>query len=85
MEHEDGVTTLQARIAATINDLVDQLITSAHVDRRHIYECVAVGNATMLHLVFGIDPAPIAVYPFITAAQRIFHRARRRCEPQLAS
>lgn len=72
MEHEDGVTTLQARIAATINDLVDQLITSAYVERQHIYECVAVGNATMLHLVFGIDPAPIAVYPFITALKESF-------------
>ncbi len=72
MEHDDGVTTLQARIAATINDLVNQLITSAHVERQHIYECVAVGNATMLHLVFGIDPAPIAVYPFITALKESF-------------
>jgi uncharacterized 2Fe-2S/4Fe-4S cluster protein (DUF4445 family) len=72
MEHEEGVKTLQARIATTINDLVDQLIAATHVDRRHIYECVAVGNATMMHLFFGIDPAPIAVYPFITALKESF-------------
>lgn len=72
MEHDDGVTTLQTRIAATINDLVDQLITSAQVERQRIYECVAVGNAPMMHLVFGIDPAPIAVYPFITALKESF-------------
>jgi uncharacterized 2Fe-2S/4Fe-4S cluster protein (DUF4445 family) len=66
------VETLQARIATTINDLVDQLIAATHLDRQHIYECVAVGNATMMHLIFGIDPAPIAVYPFITALKESF-------------
>jgi len=72
MEHEDGVTALQTRIATTINGLVDQLIASTHVERCHIYECVVVGNATMLHLILGIDPAPIAVYPFIPALKESF-------------
>ncbi|HEX3508459.1 MAG TPA: ASKHA domain-containing protein, partial [Candidatus Dormibacteraeota bacterium] len=31
------------------------------------YEAVVVGNATMLHLLFGIDPSPLAVMPFTPA------------------
>ena len=32
-----------------------------------MYEAVAVGNATMLHLLLGIHPEPISVAPFIPA------------------
>ena len=35
------------------------------VPRTEIYEAVAVGNATMLHLLLGIHPEPISVAPFI--------------------
>jgi uncharacterized 2Fe-2S/4Fe-4S cluster protein (DUF4445 family) len=67
MLNQDGLATLQSRIVGTINALVDELIVSSGVERESIYECVAVGNATMLHLLLGIDPEPISVAPFIPA------------------
>lgn len=65
MMNEDGLRVLQARIIQTINTLLDELLTISGVTRENIYEGVAVGNATMLHLLLGIDPEPISVAPFI--------------------
>ncbi len=67
MTEPEGLATLQARIVLTINALVDGLLATAGVPRQAVYEAVAVGNATMLHLLLGIDPEPISVAPFIPA------------------
>jgi uncharacterized 2Fe-2S/4Fe-4S cluster protein (DUF4445 family) len=67
MLNEDGLTTLQSRIVETVNTLLDELIVMSGVKRESIYECVAVGNATMLHLLLCIDPEPISVAPFVPA------------------
>ena len=63
--HEGGLAVLSEAIAATVNELVDQMTLRCGVAREELYEAVAVGNATMLHLLLGIDPAPIGVSPFI--------------------
>jgi uncharacterized 2Fe-2S/4Fe-4S cluster protein (DUF4445 family) len=65
MTEPGGLQTLQSRIVETINTLIDEQLTTSGVARENVYEIVAVGNATMLHLLFGIDPEPIAQYPFI--------------------
>ncbi len=70
MMEPDGLTTLQARIVGTINTLLDQLLATSGVARENIYEAVAVGNATMLHILLGIDPEPISVAPFIPAIEQ---------------
>jgi len=70
MFEENGVETLQARIVETINTLFDELLSMSGVARENVYECVAVGNATMIHLLLGITPEPIAVAPFIPAIEQ---------------
>ncbi len=67
MLEPDGLAALHARIVETINTLLDNLLAASGVARENIYEAVAVGNATMLHLLLGIDPEPIGVEPFIPA------------------
>ncbi len=70
MGEPDGVTTLQTRIVETINTLVEQLLARCGVARENVYEAVAVGNATMLHLLLGINPEAIAVAPFIPTIEQ---------------
>ncbi len=70
MMEPDGLLTLQARIVETINTLLDQLLQTSGVARENLYEAVAVGNATMLHLLLGIDPEPISVAPFIPTLEQ---------------
>ena len=55
---------LRGAALASLNGLLDELVAAAGVPRERVYEAVVVGNATMLHLLLGIDPAPIAVAPF---------------------
>lgn len=65
MMEKDGLDELNARILDTLNDLLEQLTIQSGIAREQIYESVIVGNATMLHLLLGIDPEPISVAPFI--------------------
>lgn len=67
MTDPGGLAVLHERIVATINGLVAELCAQAGVRPDQIYEAVAVGNATMLHLLLGITPESISVAPFIPA------------------
>jgi uncharacterized 2Fe-2S/4Fe-4S cluster protein (DUF4445 family) len=51
----------------TMNGILDDLYREAGVTAQRTYEAVVVGNSTMLHLLFGVDPAPIGVMPFTPA------------------
>jgi uncharacterized 2Fe-2S/4Fe-4S cluster protein (DUF4445 family) len=70
MMEKEGLVELQTRIIETLNDLLTGLTERSGVARENIYEAVVVGNATMLHILLGIDPEPISVAPFIPAITR---------------
>jgi uncharacterized 2Fe-2S/4Fe-4S cluster protein (DUF4445 family) len=77
MMEPEGLATLHERIVETINELFGRLLAAAGVAREQVYEAVAVGNATMLHILLGIDPEPISVAPFIpTLNEAVTVRAR---------
>jgi uncharacterized 2Fe-2S/4Fe-4S cluster protein (DUF4445 family) len=67
MTEPEGLDHLHNRIIETINGLVAELCKQSGVGAERVYEAVAVGNATMLHLLLGISPEPISVAPFIPA------------------
>ncbi len=64
-----GLADLQESIVGTIHDLLASTLERSGVRRDQVYEAVAVGNATMLHLLLGIDPRGIGVSPFAPAFQ----------------
>ena len=64
MQGDEAKLELRNAILQTMNTLIGQLIESAGVDRNRVYETVVVGNATMLHLLLGIDATPISMMPF---------------------
>src|SRR5213079_736048 len=49
------------------NEIIGRLYAEAGVTADRTYEAVVVGNVTMLHLLFGVDPTPIAMMPFAPA------------------
>jgi uncharacterized 2Fe-2S/4Fe-4S cluster protein (DUF4445 family) len=55
---------LRAAILRTMNGLLAELYAETNVPRDRVYETVVVGNATMLHLLLGIDATPISMLPF---------------------
>ncbi len=60
---------LGALARETLRDLAAEVCAEAGVDPADVYEVALAGNATMTHLVLGIDPEPLGVAPFILAAR----------------
>ncbi len=56
---------LQDKILIQISDLCLFLADRNDISLNNIYSLTLAGNTTMLHLLLGIDPAGIAVAPFI--------------------
>ena len=67
MNGGDAVAELRAAVVRTMNEIIAKLYADAGVSAERTYEAVVVGNVTMLHLLLGVDPAPIAVMPFAPA------------------
>ena len=53
MTGEDAIEELRSAIVNTVNGLVESVCSTAGVAHEDVYELVAVGNATMLHLLLG--------------------------------
>jgi uncharacterized 2Fe-2S/4Fe-4S cluster protein (DUF4445 family) len=67
MNGPDSILELQAAVLLTMNSILTSLYAETGITPERTYEAVVVGNATMLHLLFGIDPSPLAVMPFTPA------------------
>src|SRR6476659_2282826 len=67
MMHDEGGRELTTAIRAGLREVLDQLVTSAAVEREHVVDVVIVGNPIMHHLVLGIDPTPLGTAPFTLA------------------
>ena len=64
MHGPEGLDALQQAIVATIDGLLGSVCATAGVARDEVLEVVAAGNATMLHLLLGVDPESIGRSPF---------------------
>ncbi len=67
MAAEPNLERLRGEAVATLDEILTALCERAGIGRESVYEAVAVGNPTMLHLLLGVDPAPIARAPFVPA------------------
>jgi uncharacterized 2Fe-2S/4Fe-4S cluster protein (DUF4445 family) len=64
MHGPEGLAELRSAIIATIDGLLGSVCATAGIAREEVLEVVAAGNATMLHLVLGVDPESIGRSPF---------------------
>lgn len=64
---ERAAAELQRTVVETIDGLLADVYAAAGVTSAHVYEMVVVGNATMLHLLLGVDAHAISVAPFVPA------------------
>ena len=53
----------------SLNELAQSVCESAGVSPGEVYEIALAGNATMTHIVLGIDPGPLGVAPFILSTR----------------
>ena len=61
----------------TLAELATAVCDTSKVEPGEVYEVALAGNATMVHLVLGLDPEPLGVAPFIMAA-RLLPEVRAR-------
>jgi uncharacterized 2Fe-2S/4Fe-4S cluster protein (DUF4445 family) len=60
---------LQQLAQETLGELARTVCRRGGVAPHEVYEVAVAGNATMTHLVLGIDPEPLGVAPFILSAR----------------
>jgi len=65
IEHRTGTGLLQKRIVLAMNDIICHLLKESGLSKDHVYEVVAVGNTTMIHLMLGLNCEAIAKSPFV--------------------
>ncbi|OGV61859.1 MAG: hypothetical protein A3K19_25260 [Lentisphaerae bacterium RIFOXYB12_FULL_65_16] len=64
----DGLRELQETVAGDINGLIAALIVDAGVRLSDVNCITCAGNTTMVHLLFGLDPANIRREPYVPCA-----------------
>jgi uncharacterized 2Fe-2S/4Fe-4S cluster protein (DUF4445 family) len=60
---------LQNLARETMAELAQAVCAQGEVAPHEVYEVAVAGNATMTHLVLGIDPEPLGMAPFIMATR----------------
>ncbi len=60
---------LQQLATETLSELAQAVCARGGVQPYEVYEIAVAGNATMTHLVLGIDPEPLGMAPFIMSAR----------------
>ncbi len=85
-EKEGGVSELQDLVLDAINRQLDHFTGFTGISRTDIVRIVVAGNTTMLHLLLGVDPLPLAMSPFtpaFTDEQRLCGRdLSLHCHPE---
>ena len=60
---------LQQLAQETLGELARAVCAQGGVQPHEVYEVAVAGNATMTHLVLGIDPEPLGMAPFIMSTR----------------
>jgi uncharacterized 2Fe-2S/4Fe-4S cluster protein (DUF4445 family) len=71
MMDPDALDRLAALARQALQQLATEVCADGGVELTEVYEIALAGNATMTHIVLGIDPESLGVAPFVMTA-RIF-------------
>ena len=75
MMDPDALDRLAALARQALQQLATEVCADGGVELTEVYEIALAGNATMTHIVLGIDPESLGVAPFVMTA-RIFSDIR---------
>jgi uncharacterized 2Fe-2S/4Fe-4S cluster protein (DUF4445 family) len=72
-----GVESLRGPIVRAIEDLVLDILGASDRGSEDVREMAVCGNTTMVHLLLGIDPAPLGTSPYAPAFVSALERPAR--------
>ncbi|MBE0477553.1 DUF4445 domain-containing protein [Candidatus Aerophobetes bacterium] len=64
-----GLLELQKSVINKVNQIVDKLTKQTKLRKDNIYRLVIAGNTVMQHLIAGINPLNLGLYPFVPVLQ----------------
>ncbi len=70
MMDERALERLSGLAHEVLDELAHDICAEGGVDPAEVYEIAIAGNATMTHIVLGVDPEPLGMAPFIMTARR---------------
>ncbi len=68
----DNLAYMQRIVVNSIGCGIDRLLKAISLEKRAIEQIVVVGNPTMIHIFYGVDPRPIGLSPY----KPVFYEAR---------
>ncbi len=73
--NKKNILTLQKEVVKAINQEIDHFCTVEGLSSEHIVKISISANTTMLHLLVGINPTSIALYPFKAhfTGEKLYH------------
>ena len=84
-EQTGGRRLLQARLAETLNELVEEMCRETGAVHAQVVEAVMVGNTAMHHLLAGLPVQQLAMSPYVPAISRALQFRARDIGLKLAS
>lgn len=61
----EGLKKLQTLVLDGLSEAMLKVYSRNGISQQHVYTSVVVGNTTMSHLFLGVDPANLAMAPFV--------------------
>jgi uncharacterized 2Fe-2S/4Fe-4S cluster protein (DUF4445 family) len=65
--HAEGLQVLSEMIHETLNNLLEELVQQAGVERHQVADCCIVGNTAMTHLLLQLPTRQLAIAPYVAA------------------
>jgi uncharacterized 2Fe-2S/4Fe-4S cluster protein (DUF4445 family) len=56
---------LQNAVAATLNDIIADMLAQSNLKKHDISHVILAGNTTMTQLVYGLDPEYLRLFPYV--------------------
>jgi len=63
-----GLKKLQQVVVATMNEIIEELLTQSQVDIEHIGHLMVAGNTTMTQILLGLEPKYLRLAPYTPVA-----------------
>ncbi len=70
MMDERALERLSGLAHGVLDELAHDVCREGGVDPAEVYEVAVAGNATMTHILLGIDPEPLGMAPFVMTARK---------------
>ncbi len=70
MMDERALERLTGLAHGALDELARDVCREGGVDPAEVYEVAVAGNATMTHILLGIDPEPLGMAPFVMTARK---------------